>query len=56
MISHTRENYFISFPSLFGSSEEEGVQSVFDNRSTGEAYRSLFDIINSVAVCLAEFL
>ena len=28
---------------------------IFDNRSTGEAYRSLFDFINSVAMCLAEF-
>ena len=28
----------------------------FDNRSTGEAYRSFFDIINFVAMCLAEFI
>ena len=29
---------------------------IFDNRLTGEAQRSLFVILNSVAVCLAEFI
>ena len=29
---------------------------IFDNRLTGEAYRSLFDILNSVAMCLVEFI
>ena len=28
---------------------------IFDNRSTGTEERSLFDFINSVAMCLAEF-
>ena len=29
---------------------------IFDNRSTGEAQQSLFDFVNSVAMCLAEFI
>ena len=29
---------------------------IFDSRSTDEAYWSLFDFINSVAMCLAEFI
>ena len=32
------------------------VCTVYDNLSTGEVYRSLFDIINSDAMCLAEFI
>ena len=31
-------------------------QKVFYNRSAGKAQRSLFDFINSVAMCLAEFI
>ena len=29
---------------------------IFDNRLTGEVKRSLFDILNSFAMCLAEFI
>ena len=29
---------------------------IFDNRLTGEAKRSLLDILNSVAMCLEEFI
>ena len=29
---------------------------MFDNRSGGDAKRSLFDLLNSVAMCLAEFI
>ena len=29
---------------------------IFDNHSTGEAYRSLFTFISSIAMCLAEFI
>ena len=29
---------------------------MFDNRSTGEGYSEFIGFINSVAVCLAEFI